>query len=76
MISPSSRLSDLGFFLRLLLPSSLISNAMSVAKRLSFVFKLILYAIKNSLHPITVAPANLSGAQHHNQVSNLLFLIY
>ena len=59
MISPSSKLSDLRFFLRLLLPSSLISNAMSVAKRLSLVFKLILYAIRNSLQPITVAPANL-----------------
>jgi hypothetical protein len=40
----------------LLLPSSLISKAISVARRLSFVFRLILYAIKNSRHPITVAP--------------------
>ena len=59
MISPSKRFDDLGFFFLLLLPASLISNAISVASLLSVVFKLILYAIKNSLHPITVAPADL-----------------
>ena len=55
-ISPSKRFADSGFLILLLLPSSLISKAISVARRLSFVFRLILYAIKNSLHPITVAP--------------------
>ena len=56
-ISPSKRFFELGFGILLLLPNSLSSNAISVANLVSFVLRLILYAIKKSLHPIIVAPA-------------------
>ena len=55
-ISPSSKFGESGLGIRLLRPLSLNSKAISVAKRSSLVFKLILYAIRNPLTPITVAP--------------------
>ena len=55
-ILPSNRFGDLGLGIRLLLPLSRSSKAISVANLLSLVFKFILYAIKKSLEPIIVAP--------------------
>ena len=57
--SPSNKFFDIGFGILLLLPASLNSKAISVAIRASLEFKFILYAIRKSLHPITVAPAFL-----------------